>query len=104
MRRYTGTNEPCTGDVVRLTDPSAEIQHAFDDCIVEGIDGDTVHLVRPHINSEGGLLWGTSLKTECFTITLSRLVDCCWVHTRDQANQNVDNRNICPERIPAGKR
>jgi hypothetical protein len=105
MRKYIGTNEPCTGDIVRLTDPDAEIQHGFDDAIVEGIEEDgTVHLCRPHMSSDGGGMWGTSLHTERFDVTLARLVDHFWVHTRDQANQNVDNRNRYPERIPAGRR
>lgn len=104
MRKYFGTNEPCTGDIVRLTDLSAELQHAFDDCIIESISGNTVNLVRPHISSDGGALWGSSIHTERFSVTLTRLVDQFWVHTRDQVNCHIDNRNRFPERIPAGQR
>lgn len=101
MRKYRGTNEPCTGDVVCID----QTPQAFGDAIIAGIDPDgTVHLARPHIASDGGTLWGTSLKVEEYKTSLDSLVNAYRVHTTDQANEKIDNRNRFPERISAGRR
>jgi hypothetical protein len=103
MRKYRGTNEPCTGDVVCID----QTRQAFGDAIIAGIDPDgTVHIDRPHIASDGGTLWGTSLKVERYKTTLDSLVNAYMVHTTDSttANEKIDNRNRFPERTPAGRR
>jgi len=104
MRKYIGTNEPCTGDVVRLTDPANSIQYGFDDAIIEGIDENgTAHLCRPHMKTHGGNPWEPSLHTERFDVSLANLVDNYWVHTEDRACDKVDNRNY-HRAVPAGRR